>query len=158
MSNIIPFNFESNEIRVSQNGDQILFNANDVCKALEYTNTRQAVDLHVEKDDVCKIDAIDSLGRIQKSNYINESGLYSLILFSKKEQAKKFKRWVTSEVLPSIRKTGSYSSKTKSRTFRNPSITTIERFCFAVAKDLVDLIPGLKPEMAAIQSKNPRFK
>ena len=81
----------------------------DVAKALGYSNTRKALQDHVDEED--KRDGVtirDSIGRIQKAVFINESGLYSLILSSKLPQAKAFKRWVTSEVLPQIRMTGGY--------------------------------------------------
>jgi phage antirepressor YoqD-like protein len=69
---------------------------------------RKAVQDHVDRDDVLKRNLIDSLGRKQLTFFINESGLYSLILSSKLDSAKRFKHWVTSEVLPSIRKQGGY--------------------------------------------------
>lgn len=89
------------------------FNANEVCGALDFANPRTAVANHVDPDDVLQQDVIDSLGRTQQSNHVNESGLYALIFGSTKGEAKKFKRWVTSEVLPAIRKTGSYSQADK---------------------------------------------
>lgn len=88
---------------------ELLFCANDVTQALGYTNGRDAVLRHVEKDDVVKHDITDSLGRLQQATFVTESGVYSLIFSSKQERAKEFKHWVTSEVLPSIRKTGRYS-------------------------------------------------
>lgn len=88
------------------------FNANEVCSALEYANSRKAVADHVDGDDVTKRDTIDSLGRTQQSNHVNESGLYALVFGSNLDSAKKFKRWVTSEVLPSIRKTGTLKAST----------------------------------------------
>jgi prophage antirepressor-like protein len=87
---------------------EILFRAEDVCQALEMGNPRQAIDSHVDPDDVQKLDTIDSLGRTQQANYVNLSGLYALIFGSKKDAARKFKRWVTHDVLPSIQTTGSY--------------------------------------------------
>lgn len=84
------------------------FVAMDVAKALGYVKPRNAVATHVEKDDALKQGLIDSMGRKQEMTIINESGLYSLILSSKLPQAKAFKRWVTQEVLPSIRKNGGY--------------------------------------------------
>ena len=77
--------------------------------ALGYANTRKAVLDHVDKED--REDGVtirDAIGRDQKATFINESGLYALILSSKLPQAKAFKRWVTAEVLPQIRKTGGY--------------------------------------------------
>lgn len=95
-------------IRVSKQDNDALFCAADICSALGYTNGRKAVSDHVDVDDVTKRDTIDNLGRTQQVTYINESGLYSLILTSKLPTAKQFKHWVTSEVLPMIRKTGGY--------------------------------------------------
>lgn len=82
----------------------------DVAEALGYKNVRDSLARHIDSDD--KRDGVvihDSMGREQKPIIINESGLYSLILSSKLESAKKFKHWVTSEVLPTLRKTGSYA-------------------------------------------------
>lgn len=83
------------------------FVAADVCAALSIENNRDAVS-RLDLDDVGSTDIIDSMGRRQSATTINESGLYSLILGSRKPEAKRFKRWVTSEVLPEIRKTGGY--------------------------------------------------
>ena len=77
-----------------------LFCAKDVAEALGYKNTRDALHKHVERDDVAKRDTIDSMGRTQLVTFINESGLYALILSSKLPKAREFKHWVTSEVLP----------------------------------------------------------
>lgn len=92
---------------------ELLFCANDVTAALEYANGRKAVADHVDEGDVTKRDTPipNQYGALvnQPVTYITESGVYSLIFGSKQERAKEFKRWVTSEVLPSIRKTGQYS-------------------------------------------------
>ena len=85
-----------------------MFCAKDVCDALSHSNSRKAIANLVDKDDVTRSYIIDSLGRKQQATFINESGLYSLILSSKLESAKRFKHWVTSEVLPAIRKQGGY--------------------------------------------------
>ena len=77
-------------------------------QALGYKNTRDSLKRHVDDDDVVKHDTIDRLGRTQQAIFINESGLYALILSSKLDSAKRFKRWVTGEVLPAIRKQGGY--------------------------------------------------
>lgn len=106
-------NEDFGEVRIIIENNIEWFNANDVCKALEYKNSREALRKHVDSDDVTKRDTIlntglgDYKGEI---NYINESGLYSLIFGSKLEKAKKFKKWITSEVLPSIRKHGAYAT------------------------------------------------
>ena len=80
------------------------FVGKDVASVLGYAKPLNAIAKHVEEDDSLKWGLIDSLGRNQQTIVINESGLYSLILSSKLPQAKNFKRWVTSEVLPTIRK------------------------------------------------------
>ena len=111
MNEIQIFNHEEfGEVRTIEIDGQVYFVGLDVAKALGYKNTRKAIKDNVDKDDVTPGYPItDSLGRIQRVNIINESGLYSLILASKLEKAKEFKHWVTSEVIPSIRKTGSYN-------------------------------------------------
>nr|DAG84662.1 MAG TPA: repressor domain protein [Caudoviricetes sp.] len=92
---------------------ELLFCANDVTDALLYSNGRDAITRHVDKSDVVKHDTPipNQYGTLvnQSVTYITESGVYSLIFSSKQERAKEFKHWVTSEVLPSIRKTGQYS-------------------------------------------------
>lgn len=85
------------------------FVGKDVAGALGYSRERDAVATHVSEDDAAKYGIIDALGREQQTTIINESGLYALIFGSKLEEAKNFKHWVTSEVLPSIRQTGTYS-------------------------------------------------
>ena len=97
------------EIRtITNEKGETFFVGKDVAKALGYSKPLDAIAKHVDKDDSAKRGLIDSKGRMQQTIFINESGLYSLILSSKLEQAKAFKRWVTSEVLPQIRRTGGY--------------------------------------------------
>ena len=97
------------EIRTITNGSgETFFVGKDVAKALGYSNTRDALNRHVDAEDKDDVAIRDSIGRSQNVVLINESGLYALILSSKLEQAKAFKRWVTSEVLPQIRRTGGY--------------------------------------------------
>ena len=100
---------EFGEIRTVVIDGEPWFVGRDVAIALGYAKPQNAVRDYVEQDDTLKQGIIDSLKREQQTVVINESGLYSLIFGSKLESAKKFKKWVTSEVLPSIRKTGSYS-------------------------------------------------
>ena len=102
-------NLEFGAIRTKSNKQgEPMFCAKDVCEALKHTNRRKAVVDMVDKDDVTRSYIIDSLGRKQRAIFINESGLYALILSSKLESATRFKRWVTGEVLPAIRKQGGY--------------------------------------------------
>jgi prophage antirepressor-like protein len=83
--------------------------AKDVCDVLEIEDARKSVG-YLDEDERTISPVTDSLGRLQDTFIINESGLYSLILRSRKPEARKFRKWVTSEVLPSIRKTGSYAA------------------------------------------------
>lgn len=111
MNGLVKFGFEGHEIRTQRDEEgEVWFCVNDVCAPLEHTNPRKAVDDLVDDDDVTKRDVIDSLGRTQEANFVNESGMYALVMGSRLESAKRFKRWVTHEVLPAIRKTGSYSA------------------------------------------------
>ena len=103
-------NKEFGEVRSLVINNEPWFVGKDVAEALGYKNVRDSLARHIDSDD--KRDGVvihDSMGREQKPIIINESGLYSLILSSKLPNAKKFKRWVTSEVLPTLRKTGSYT-------------------------------------------------
>lgn len=108
------FNFEDNQIRTTELEGEPWFVGKDVATVLGYKNTKDALARHVDKED--KRDGVvipDPIGRKQTPVLINESGLYSLILLSKLPTAKKFKHWVTSEVLPSIRKHGAYMTDQK---------------------------------------------
>lgn len=101
---------ELGSIRVLDIDGEPWFVAKDLTTALGYSNSRDAISKRVDAEDKKSGVAIhDSMGRNQNVVTINESGMYSLILSSKLPSAKKFKRWVTSEVLPAIRKTGIYS-------------------------------------------------
>ena len=102
-------------VRTAGTAEEPLFCGADICRALGYNNSRDAIARHCEGDDVVKHDIIDNMGRKQSAAFINESGLYALIFGSKLESAKQFKKWVTSEVLPAIRKTGSYNIQNMSR-------------------------------------------
>ena len=108
MTKLAVFSFGNHEIRtVTDEHGEIWFVANDVCAALELGNPRQAITSHVDEEDVHLMDTLTSGGK-QAVNHVNESGLYALIFGSRKQSAKLFKRWVTSEVLPAIRKNGQY--------------------------------------------------
>lgn len=103
-----PVHPEFGNLRTIEIDGEPWFVGKDVAAALGYTKERNALDKHVDKDDALKRGVTDSMGRTQQMTIINESGLYSLILSSKLPSAKEFKHWVTSEVLPSIRKNGAY--------------------------------------------------
>ena len=106
MSSVIPFEFHGSEVRtlVGEDGG-IWFVLSDVCRVLEIGNPSDAAK-RLDEEEVT-LDTIEGSNR--RSNVINESGMYSLVLTSRKESAKRFKKWVTSEVLPTIRRTGTYT-------------------------------------------------
>ena len=105
------FSFENSQVRTLGTPDLPLFVAIDVASALGFQKPSNAVSQHVDSEDLIKQEITDKLGRAQTVNCVNESGLYALIFGSKLESAKRFKRWVTSEVLPAIRKTGRYEAQ-----------------------------------------------
>ncbi len=105
----------------------------DVCNVLSISSVSNVVD-RLDRDDIDLADVIDSIGRLQKTTIVNESGLYDVIIRSEKPEAKKFKRWITHEVLPSIRKHGAYMTPpTIEKMLENPDI-------------LIDLCMTLKAE------------
>jgi prophage antirepressor-like protein len=103
---VIPFNFDSHEIRTLLIDGQPWFVAGDVASALEYREAEKMT--RWLDDDEKGPHNVGTLGGDQRMTVINESGLYSAILRSRKPEAKRFKKWVTAEVLPAIRKTGRY--------------------------------------------------
>lgn len=103
-------NAEFGSVRTTTIAGQPYFVGKDVADILGYSNTRKALIDHVDKEDKDDVTIRDAIGRNQTMTAINESGLYSLILSSKMLSAKKFKRWVTNEVLPAIRKHGLYAT------------------------------------------------
>lgn len=109
---IQPFDFHDNEVRVlTDNNGEPWFVGKDVCDVLGYLNASKALADHVDDEDKLNNESLSSLG--QRGGWlINESGLYSLILSSQLPSAKEFKRWVTSEVLPAIRRDGAYVAST----------------------------------------------
>lgn len=110
MNDVITFtNPEFGRVRTIDIDAVTWFVGKDVAAALGYSNTLQAIRIHIDSEDK-GVREFSTPGGKQEMTIINESGLYSLILSSKLPTAKKFKRWITSEVLPAIRKTGAYSS------------------------------------------------
>lgn len=109
MNKIQIFNNEEfGNIRTVNIDGEPWFVGKDVANALGYERATKAIQDHVDEDDKDEVPIQDSIGRMQKTPVINESGLYALIFGSKLKSAKQFKHWVTSEVLPTIRKTGGY--------------------------------------------------
>ena len=109
MSQIIPFEFESHALRVNLDAaGEPWFVAADVCAALDLPETHKAI-ARLDDDEKGR-NSIPTRGGQQEMSVVNESGLYNLVLGSRKPGAKRFKRWITHDVLPSIRRTGSYVS------------------------------------------------
>lgn len=107
-------------IRTGVINDEPYFNLNDVCKILEINNPSQAK-TRLMRDGVISNEVIDNLGRKQQANFINEPNLYKLIFQSRKAEAEEFTNWVTSEILPTIRKHGAYMSESViERTLTDP--------------------------------------
>ena len=116
MSNTLAFTFEESSFTILGDVLNPLFIAQQVCKILGYAKPQNAVAQHCDPEDVTKVEMLDRLNRKQLVNCVNESGLYALIFGSKLPKAKKFKRWVTNEVLPAIRKQGCYSAQEQDST------------------------------------------
>lgn len=109
MSSLITFEImEFGKLTVMEKDGEFFFIGKEVAEKLGYARGRKAVLDHVDAEDIDEVPFQDAIGRMQKTSIINESGLYSLILSSKLPQANDFKRWITTEVLPSIRKNGGY--------------------------------------------------
>ncbi len=144
--NLTTFNFKDNAIRsmMDEQGNP-WFVAADVCKVLEIGNVSQAM-TRLDGDETSDITTNDTssngVTQNRKVTIINESGLYSLILTSRKPEAKSFKKWVTSEVLPSIRKTGGYSVTSIHQSSRIP-LDEIAR-SLEVANNMLNVCPSGK--------------
>ena len=145
VNQLVAFNFESSNVRVcvGLNGEP-LFVAADVCQALTIENHRNV--LARLDDDEKGVHSMDTLGGRQELAVINESGLYSLILSSRKPEAKRFKRWVTHEVLPSIRKTGGYTSGVSITALPAPMQDKVS--ALLSIGDAIARVPGVKPGIA----------
>jgi len=104
----IPFVFDGHNVRTAAIAGEVWFLATDVTDVLGFRNSRQAIASHVDPDDRDAVQILDSTGRLQRQRIINLYAVFSLILGSTLPDAKRFKRWVTHEVLPAIRKTGKY--------------------------------------------------
>lgn len=112
MNELQIFSYNGNEVRTIQKDGEPWWVLKDVCTVLGIVDHKVAA-RRLEEDEVCQTPLTDSLGRMQEMTVINESGLYNVILRSDKPEAKPFRKWVTSEVLPSIRKHGAYMTPQK---------------------------------------------
>ena len=148
------------DIRVLGTQEEPLFVANDIATALGYKNTRDAIAKHVNDEDKNTVAIHDGIGNPNKV-IINESGMYALIFGSKLEQAKRFKHWVTSEVLPTIRRQGSYGelsniadSLSKTMATLNNITKTITDSHQTMATAMVDMIHATKCLVDSAKSHN----
>ena len=107
MTDMQIFTYNSNEVRTVELNGEPWFVLKDVCEVLGIADHKVTA-RRLDADEVCQTPLTDSMGRQQETSIINESGLYNVILRSDKPEAKPFRKWVTSEVLPSIRKHGAY--------------------------------------------------
>lgn len=151
MNNLQIFEFDHTEIRTVVKDNQPWFVGKDVAIVLGYSNTRDALQKHVDVEDK-DVANRDTLGGNQSLVIINESGLYSLILKSQLPRAKQFKRWVTSEVLPSIRKQGAYlTEEVIAKTIQDPNYILKIIQAFSDAKQELkishQIIGELKPKV-----------
>ena len=137
------FAFEAYDIRIIVENGEPLFCAPDVCKALGYANTADALRKHCREDGIAKRDTIDNLGRKQHTTFINEQNLYRLIMRSQLPSAERFQDWVCGEVLPTIRKTGTYG---KTPAFQIPQ--TMQE-ALRLAADQMDKNAALQKQIEA---------
>lgn len=112
MPNIIPFTYNTKQVRVIEKDGEPWFVAKDVCDILEISNGRDAVS-RLDDDEKDAVGITDAIGREQQTTIISESGVYALVFTSRKPEAEQFKRWIRKEVLPSIRKHGGYLTPQK---------------------------------------------
>lgn len=147
MNELTIFNFKNNQVRTANIDNQPYFNLNDCCEALGIARGYKSA-VRLSADGVRETSLIDNLGRTQVAKFINEPNLYRLIFRSNKPQAQAFADWVYNEVLPSIRKTGSYGvpSLTNDRAALK-AIGGIVKKCAAVA---------VREELAALLSGDPQ--
>lgn len=147
MNNLEIFkNEEFGEIRVLEINGEAWFVGKKIAEILGYVNPQKAIREHVDKDDR-GVNEMDTPGGKQKVNIINESGLYSLILSSKLPNARKFKHWVTSEVLPAIRRHGKYEMP------KNPFETL--KLMFDVVEDHEQKIDNMNKDIIDLKENSP---
>ena len=126
MSNLTIFKFENTPVQTIVENNEIFFRAAQLAELLQYKNPHKAIKDHVDPDDLTKREVVNTINKRAQVLFVNESGMYSLVLSSKLEQAKKVKRWVTAEVLPTIRKTGKYQLQPQQLALPEPEKFTFE--------------------------------
>jgi prophage antirepressor-like protein len=146
---VIPFNFDTHQVRTILITNQIYFVAKDVCDILDIKHSDQAV--RALDDSQRLTTTIQGSGQGYRMWLVNESGLYALLFKSRKPEAQKFQLWVTNEVLPSIRKTGTYSP--------NPKGEFPQLQLELAPQETIRVIPNeLYEELMTIESKTKRLK
>lgn len=148
MSTIIPFSFEEHPVRALTIADQPWFVASDVADSLEY-KVASAMTRHLDEEEK-GVSIVHTPGGDQEMLIINESGLYSAILRSRKAAAKRFKKWVTAEVLPSIRRTGQYTAPCQPKAIPNTLTADQQQSIKALVKVRVEALPKGKQAKGAI--------
>lgn len=143
MNELQLFNFENNQVRTLLINDEPWFVGKDVAQILGYSNPRDALSKHVDDEDKNSVAIRDGNKGNPNQTVINESGVYALVFSSKLPSAIRFKRWVTSEVLPQIRKTGSYAS---------PQLTGKE----LMAKALIEANSVLARQSKQLEEQKPK--
>ena len=143
MNELQLFNFENNQVRTLLINDEPWFVGKDVAQILGYSNPRDALSKHVDDEDKNSVAIRDGNKGNPNQTVINESGVYALVFSSKLPSAIRFKRWVTSEVLPQIRKTGSYAS---------PQLTGEE----LMAKALIEANSVLARQSKQLEEQKPK--
>ncbi len=151
------FNFNAHAVRILDRDGELWFVALDVATVLEYSHTPHML-RHLD-DDEKGVQIVDTLGGAQEVSMISESGLYSAILRSRKPEAKRFKKWVTSEVLPAIRKNGQYTAaKRRRKELREPAVCMSEDEAFnlygtlAMAERACKLLQTIEPAFRMLDS------
>ncbi|MCG9083393.1 BRO-N domain-containing protein [Laribacter hongkongensis] len=151
------FNFHAHAVRILDKDGELWFIASDVASALEYAHTPHML-RHLD-DDEKGVQIVDTLGGAQEVSTISESGLYSAILRSRKPEAKRFKKWITSEVLPAIRKNGQYTAaKRRRKELREPAVCMSEDEAFnlygtlAMAERACKLLQTIEPAFRMLDS------
>lgn len=149
MTSLIPFSFEQHAVRTVERDGQVWFIAADVCAVLSIKNPRDSV-RHLD-DDEKGVVSTDTLGGQQQMTIVNESGLYALVLRSRKPEARRFAKWVTAEVLPAIRKTGSYAVPSHRQPKALPNLSLDQQDAIkGLVKARVEALPQNKQAKAAI--------
>ena len=143
MNELQLFNFENNQVRTLLINDEPWFVGKDVAEILGYSNPRDALSKHVDSEDKNSVAIHDGNKGNPNLTIINESGVYALVFSSKLQSAKKFKHWVTSEVLPTLRKTGSYAT---------PQLTGEE----LMAKALIEANSVLARQSKQLEEQKPK--